>query len=69
MVTDIFVPTDGESKMHLEEFNGLADYQHAVSGYIQPVEIAALGVTIYVNEEGPLRQLPLNSRVTFLWWF
>jgi hypothetical protein len=69
MVTGIFVPSDGEAKMHLEEFNSLADYQHAVGGYIQPVEIAVLGVTVYVNEEGLLRQLPLNSRVTFLWWF
>ena len=60
---------DGEAKMHLEEFQSLADYQHAVGGYIQPAEIAAFGVTIYVHEEGLLRQFPLNSRVTFLWWF
>lgn len=69
MVTGIFVPSDGEAKLELQEFEKLSDYQVAVGGYIQPVEINALGVTVYVNEEGLVRRLPLNSRVTFLWWF
>lgn len=28
-----------------------------------------LGTTIDVNEEGLIRQIPLNPRATFLWWF
>lgn len=41
----------------------------AVGGWIESVDVPALGATIYVNEEGLIRQLPLNPRATFLWWF
>ncbi|NEM90901.1 DUF3846 domain-containing protein [Galbitalea soli] len=64
MVTGIFVPSKGEPQ--LREFRGLSDYQRAVGGLIEAVEVAALGITVYVNEEGLLRQLPSNILVTLL---
>ena len=69
MVTGILVPGDGEAPLRIQEFTTLSDYQDAVGGYIQPITIPTLGVTVYVNEEGLLQRLPLNSRSTFLWWF
>lgn len=51
------------------EVNKLEDYQSVVGGWIEPVDIPVLGVTVYVNEEGLLRQLPFNPRATFLWWY
>lgn len=69
MVKGIVVPADGESAIELRDFAQLEDYQATVSGYTEPVDIPSLGITIYVNEEGLLRQLPFNSRATFLWWY
>lgn len=69
MVKGIVVPHDGEASLELREFSEFGDYQQVVGGWIEAVSIPSLGVTVYVNEEGLLQHLPLNSRVTFLWWF
>ena len=69
MVRGAFVPLDYSAPIETREFAGLDDYHDAVGGRLERVDVPALGVTIYVNEEGPIRQLPLNTRVTFLWWF
>lgn len=67
MVTGIFVPSNSEAELEFRDFNALSDYRLAVGGLIEPVTIAALGITVYLNGEGLLRQLPSNSRVTLLW--
>lgn len=69
MVKGLLVPLDETASIETREFAGLDDYQAAVGGWIEPVDVPSLGVTIYVNEEGLIRQLPLNTRATFLWWF
>ncbi len=69
MVKGIYVPADGDEPLEVREFNGLEDYQRAVEGWIEPVDVLDLGITIYVIEEGLLRHLPFNSRATFLWWY
>lgn len=69
MVRGIYVPADGDEPLEVREFSGLEDYQRAVEGWIEPVDVPELGITIYVNEEGLLRHLPFNSRATFLWWY
>lgn len=62
------LPGDDEPISEIE-VKHLEDYQGLVGGWIEPVDIPALGVTVFVNEEGLLRHLPFNSRATFLWWY
>ena len=69
MTKGIVVPHDGDAPLELREFSEFGDYQQTVGGWIEAVDIPSLGVAVYVNEEGLLQHLPLNSRVTFLWWF
>ena len=69
MVKGIVVPGDGGAPLELREFSEFGDYQQAVGGWIEAVAIPSLGVMVFVNEEGLLQHLPLNSRMTFLWWF
>ncbi|VXB66961.1 DUF3846 domain-containing protein [Frigoribacterium sp. 9N] len=69
MVKGLWVPVDDNAPIEQRELAGLDDYQDVVGGWIEPVDVPSLGVTIYVNEEGLIRQLPLNPRATFLWWF
>ena len=69
MVKGLLLVVDNEAPIEVRELSSLEDYQAAVGGWIESVDIPSLGVTIYVNEEGLLRQLPLNSRATFLWWY
>lgn len=69
MVKGIYVPVDADEPLEVREFASLEDYQTAVNGWIEAVDVPDLGITIYVNEEGLLRHLPFNSRASFLWWY
>ena len=69
MVKGLVIPFDPERPIEVREFNRPEDYQAVVGGWIEAVDIPRLGATIYVNEEGLLRQLPFNSRASFLWWY
>ena len=69
MTKGLVVPADETLPAIPRQFNNLEDYQYAVGGQIEPIEIPGLGVVMYLNEEGRPRELPFNSRVTFLHWF
>ncbi len=69
MVKGLIIPAEASAPIEQRDFDRLEDYQTVVGGWIEAVDIPALGITVYVNEEGLLRHLPLNSRVTFLWWY
>ncbi len=68
MVQGLFIPADSERPLEVRSFETLDDYQAAVGGWIEAVDVPPLGASLYVNEEGLLRQLLFNSRATFLWW-
>mgnify|MGYP003613896952 FL=1 len=69
MVKALVIPTAESEPVTECEVNKLEDYQAAVGGWIEPVDIPALGVTVYVHEEGLMLNLPFNPRATFLWWY
>jgi len=69
VVRALRIPTDADEPITELEVDKLEDYQAAVGGWIEPVDIPGLGVTIYVHEEGLVLGLPFNSRATFLWWY
>ena len=65
-VSGLFISTTGNAVK--ATFDDLADYQQAVGGYIEAVDIKVAGheATIYLNEEGKMFDLPLNRSVTRL---
>lgn len=69
MVQGIIIPADNTAPLRASTLDSLEDYQRAVGGWIEAVDIPDLGVTMYVNEEGLIRDLPFNRRATFLWRF
>ncbi|WP_402843636.1 DUF3846 domain-containing protein [Microbacterium sp. GXS0129] len=69
MVEGLYIPADDSEAVEIRELEKLEDYQAAVGGWIEAVDVPSLGVTIYVNEEGLRRRLPFNPRASFLWWF
>lgn len=64
----LLIPS-GEDPIEERTLASLPDYQLAVDGWIEAIDLFDVGITIYVNEEGLLRQLPFNPRATFLWWY
>lgn len=69
MVQGIIIPADNTAPLRASTLDSLEDYQRVVGGWIEAVDIPDLGVTMYVNEEGLIRDLPFNRRATFLWRF
>ncbi|MCB8045015.1 DUF3846 domain-containing protein [Microbacterium oxydans] len=61
MVQGIVIPADAESPLWRRDFARLEDYQAAVGGWIEAVDLLDFGVTIYVNEEGRLRHLAVQQ--------
>lgn len=68
MAKGIYIPVEPDSPLEVREFASLEDYQQAVGGLIEPVDLVDVGATIYVNEEGLVYELPFNPRATFMWW-
>lgn len=52
--------TQNDTPLTLEYLQG------QVEGYIEAVRPG--DITIYINEEGKLKGLPINTRATELWW-
>ncbi|KZE42051.1 DUF3846 domain-containing protein [Microbacterium sp. T32] len=69
MVQGIIIPADNTAPLRTSMLDSLEDCQRAVGGWIEAVDIPDLGVTMYVNDEGLIRDLPFNRRATFLWRF
>lgn len=69
MPRGILIPADRTAPLEQRTFNRLEDYQAAVGGPIEAVDLPEIGVTIYANEIGVIQQLPVNSHATLLWWF
>ncbi|MBZ4486728.1 DUF3846 domain-containing protein [Microbacterium sp. cx-55] len=69
MAHGILIPASDRIDLTRYEARELADYQLAVDGWIEAVDVAPFGCTLFVNEDGHPRGLPFNRRATFLWWF
>lgn len=68
MVTGILVPHEIRMPIRNVELSGLADYQAAVDGYIETVQLPEHQLVIVANEDGKVNRLPINRRATMLWW-
>lgn len=69
MVKGIYVPAYDGNALEARDFNDWRDYDAAVGGLFEAVDVPALGITVFVNEEGLIRRMRFNSRATFLWWY
>jgi hypothetical protein len=70
MVKGLFIPAAATAPVERWDYHQLEDYQAAVGGWIEAVDIPGFGpITMYVNENGIAERLEPNLRATFLWWF
>jgi len=64
MTKALLVSVDGSVQRVVVE--NLKDLQGYVGGYIETIQLGQSGQNAYVNEEGRLRNLPVNNRATRL---
>lgn len=69
MVSGILIPANTNAPVKEVQFDDLQDYQTAVGGPIEAIDLQDLGVTMFINEVGRLENLPYNARAMFLWWW
>ena len=66
MITGLTINTDGSTTPFATQGDHLRSLQKAVGGY---VEIQRCGdVVLWFNEEGKIKDLPVNKSATLLWW-
>ncbi len=68
MVRSIVIPHDPARSPRLRHLATASEFQSAVDGWLEPIEMPALGVTIYVNEAARREHHPINCRAMALWW-
>jgi hypothetical protein len=68
MVTGIVIPHETRLSLQKVEFQNLTDYQTAVGGYIEAVKMEGHPLVIVADEDGKVKNLPVNRRATCLWW-
>lgn len=68
MPTGIVIPVDVDEPIFRKEVHALADYQEVVGGFIQVVELDNPRTSLYMDEEGKLKRLPVNRRASLLMW-
>lgn len=71
----VFIPADSEKPVEIQTANRKPTYTQLskfVGGYIERVPLFDTWKTrkcdAWCNEEGKLRNLPLNERATMAWW-
>lgn len=69
MVRGLVIRPEIHRPIELREFDVLEDYQIAVEGWIEAVDVPSLGITMFVNESGLAHKLRYNARVTSIWWY
>lgn len=68
MITGVLIPHDEALPIVKQEFNGLEDYQKAVEGWIEAIDLTVMQVSFFCNEESKIIGVPINRRATLLWW-
>jgi hypothetical protein len=68
MVRSIVIPHNAALGPFLAEVAELGDFQYLVDGWLEPLELPALGVTVYLSESARREHRPLNCRATAFWW-
>jgi hypothetical protein len=68
MVRSIVIPHDPARSPRLRHLATASEFQAAVDGWLEPIEMPALGVTVYVNEAARREHQPINCRAMALWW-
>ncbi|MEP9385203.1 DUF3846 domain-containing protein [Nocardioides cheoyonin] len=68
MPLGILIPLDEREPLVLMRFDKLEDYQRAVGGYIEAIDVGRDGMTLFAHDEAKLVGTPINMRATLLWW-
>lgn len=68
MVRSIVIPHDPARSPRLRHLATASEFQEAVDGWLEPIEMPALGATVYVNEAARREHHPINCRAMALWW-
>lgn len=68
MPLGILIPLDEQEPLVLMRFDGLADYQRAVGGYVESIGVGDSDMSLFAHDEAKLIGTPMNRRATLFWW-
>jgi hypothetical protein len=68
MPTGILIPVDESEEITVIEVNDFEDYRRVIGGYFQVIDLENPEASLYMDEEGKIKQQPVNRRATLLLW-
>jgi hypothetical protein len=68
MTWGVIIPADESQPPRLKMFQDFTEYQEAVGGPFQALDLEAVPASFFVNDEGKLMGLEQNRRATLVWW-
>jgi len=69
-ITAIVIPADEDQPLRVEQIPqvGLDEKQRLVGGYLQAINLETPPATVYIDDEGKIKEKPLNYRATRILW-
>lgn len=68
MPTGILIPVDEDQDIQIVEVATFNEYQALIGGFFQVIDLENPESSLYMDEEGKIKQLPVNRRATLLMW-
>jgi hypothetical protein len=68
MPLGIFIPLHERQPLALQHYNELEDYQEAVAGSIEGIDVGWERMSFFANTDAKLIGMGINRRATLLWW-
>lgn len=63
----LVIPADVTDPIRVETLTGWEEYQRLVGGWIESAPVDRDDLSLFINEEGKVLNLPRNSRADDLW--
>lgn len=64
MPQGILIPVEEAEPLRVVELKKVSDYQAAIGGWVEVVDLDSPEASIWFDEEGKLKNLPLNRRAS-----
>lgn len=64
----IVIPDDEAEVCFIQNFTDYKQYQNTIGGYFQVIDLTDPECSLFMDEDGKLKSLPMNRRATLLMW-
>lgn len=68
MPQGVLIPVDEAEPLRVVDLKNVSDYQKLIGGWVEVTDLDSPEASIWFDEEGKLKNLPLNRRASLILW-